>query len=181
MNDYDLNQRVLYAREAAEVKRCHNFPWQGSYTVGQHSFNMLTLAHHLMPKASLTRGLIMAITFHDLAERMVGDMPAPFKWAMPEVDEALHQTEADVLRAANMEMPQLFPFERKWLKALDRIELWLACHDQVALGNTNAQVMIKAINQWFIDHASDIPQEALAFIANYRHERLADGLPRQTA
>lgn len=176
MNDYDTNERVLFCREAADVKRCHNFPWIGSYTVGQHSFNMLTLAYQIVPANELTQELIKAIVAHDLAERMVGDMPAPFKWAMPEVDSALHQTEQGILEAVDMGMT-LIPSEQRWLKALDRIELWLACHDQLALGNRNAQVMIDAIEDWYKEHADDLPPEAVDFIENFNHYRLPDELP----
>ena len=172
--NYDANRRVTYCREASRVKRCHNFPWIGEYSVGQHSFDMLTLCYQLHPAP--TPQLIKAIVAHDLAERMVGDMPAPFKWAMPELAAEMHGVEDQILDRVEMYVP-LTADEERWLHAIDRVELWLACQEQLRLGNQNAQTMIDALEGYFAREAENLPEEITNFIDTYIPERLQDELP----
>ena len=58
-----------------KIQRFHIVPSVGpTYTVGQHSFNMLVLLFELHPSPSMT--LVKAVTHHDLSERYVGDISA---------------------------------------------------------------------------------------------------------
>jgi len=164
--------RVVYLREASNVERCHTLPHHGSYTVGKHSYDAVMLLLALKPDASLN--LIKAVLYHDLGERFTGDMPWPAKRADGEMAKRLDQFEA---RARNFLAlgVKLDSEERRWLHAVDQVEMLLWCKDQLGLGNMNAASIIGGLLS-SLNH-SDLPQVVTEFINSHTWTRNPDVLP----
>ena len=120
--------------EGGQTLRLHTLPHLQHYDVAQHSWNMAALLHVLWPDCR--KELLLAILFHDCAERWVGDTPAPAKWWIaPTLGTILAQAEARILTTLGAAFP-LNEYETAWLKALDVAELYLFCCSEVAMGNT---------------------------------------------
>lgn len=167
-----LNRSILAYREASKVRRYHNLEHHGEQTVGQHSFDMITLAYWLVPSLLLTRNMLLAIAFHDLPERWIGDVPAPAKDAMPQLKNHLDVLEETVSANFCMDGLKLNSKQKVWLKALDRLEAFLWGHDQLALGNKNAQDVVDYLTRWFAE--SDCPETVKEFVEDFEWERTPD-------
>lgn len=121
----NLWDRIRFAREGSAVERCHVHPHARSYTVGHHSLDLVTLliltwqAAHSgdLPRAQL----ITAAAFHDVPERVTGDVPQPIKVLLGNVLDA---AEERLLVALGVYV-ELDEYEAKWLKICDRVELYL--------------------------------------------------------
>lgn len=114
--------QVRAVREAGRVTRCHVLPTDGRYTIGTHSYGAVSLLLLLHPSPSLA--LIRAVTFHDTAERWLGDLPSTAKSAFPELGWAYERAETEVMSTLGLEEP-LTAEEYNWLRAVDALELWL--------------------------------------------------------
>lgn len=169
----DTNKLVIMLRESSKVERAHTLPHHGSYTVGQHSFDMMTLAWALMPV--VTRNVMLGIMFHDLPERWTGDMPAPMKESDGELGKRLAMIEARIEATLGMKV-ELTNDERFWIKALDRTECFLWAHDQLNMGNQNAVAVIGNLAAWFMHN--EVPTPVANFIKSYRWTRTPDQLPK---
>lgn len=150
-------QRIKFAREAAEVKRCHTMHILGEYKVGLHVHNMLSMLRILYPDASTD--LIWAIHEHDLAERLTGDIPAPSKWAGNVDIDVLLQYEGRINNAVygSDSIQKLTNLERDWLKGLDMLELFCWTKDQLVMGNSTVQGMKDRIWLFFKTHQQRFP------------------------
>jgi 5'-deoxynucleotidase YfbR-like HD superfamily hydrolase len=139
----EADQLIQVMREAGAVERCHTLPHHGSYTVGQHCYDALSLLLLLHPDPSLA--LIKATLWHDFPERWTGDVPAVIKWRDPNLHNALERAEGRILAET---FGTLHPWaelsfsDRCWIKAVDALELFLWCGDQLRLGNENARVVM---------------------------------------
>lgn len=65
-----------------ETRRYHGFRMLMEDTVGHHSFNVVCIILKVMPEAPAH--LLRAAIKHDMAEHIVGDMPAPSKRNAPD-------------------------------------------------------------------------------------------------
>lgn len=165
MNTVD---KVLYLREAGNTRRCHTLPHHGDYTVGKHSWDAAMLLMTLWPEGEeLPRYLLEAVLLHDVAERWVGDSPSPALARWPQLGDAYKAAENEVHRSLLGFHPEdLAPAHYAWLRAIDRLELWLWCHDQRALGNYNAEDWIKAISDSLHKDPST-PGAVIGFITRF--------------
>ena len=168
-----LNQYVAALRECSHVERAHTVRHNGSYTNGQHSFDMMTLAYTLMPV--VTRNIMLAIMFHDFPERWTGDMPGPAKSEDGEFSKRMAIIEARIAKKMGWVI-ELEEGERIWLKALDKLELLLWCHDQLHMGNQNVLTITGILAAWFSNN--QVPTEVVDFVSNYEWTRTPDSLPR---
>jgi len=162
-------ERVIKMRECSRVERCHTLPHHGSYTDGQHSHDMVSLYLVLCPEPSLE--VVKAIHVHDYGERWCGDMPAPTKWAEPDLGRLLQRLEEGCVQRLGFETT-LTTTELEWLKALDGLEVFLWANDQVAMGNRNAQNVIDNINLNF--QTAKLPQPVRDFLRDYQWTRTSD-------
>lgn len=129
------------------------------------------LAHKLHPAPSAD--LLKAITFHDSAERWVGDVPAPSKWwIVPEMRMTLDTAEERILRGLEV-LVQLSREDQGWLKALDLLELYLFCLSEQQLGNRNVDSVATVCRQ--ILREGWIPQEVHNWMEIMAWERTEDG------
>lgn len=173
MNDLPSTIRVIRCREAAAVERCHTLPHVGTYSVGHHSHNALSLYLALHP--SPRRATMIAIHTHDYGERWTGDVPSPAKWADDLFARRLRRIEGLCLDSLRFN-GSLDPEEASWLRAVDALELWLWAQDQVALGNRNAEGVIRNLEAYF--DRTPLPAEVEAFLADYEWTRTSDTIPR---
>lgn len=164
-------------REAGNVERCHVIPHLGSYTVGKHSYDALSLLLVLYPHPGPSQVLIKAMLWHDVPERWTGDLPAPVKWASGELAKSLQGIENRCYKAACIPMNELDPAERQWLDAVDKIELLLWAKEQLFLGNGNAATVIGCLARYFQDNEARMPKECVEFLKQHQHTRTADAIP----
>lgn len=161
--------RILVAREAGAVERCHSFPHHNKYTVGEHCYNVVSLLFILNPAPRIE--LVKACLWHDTAERFLGDLPAPTKWHHPELRNEYAIAEDTAMNQLGV-MFDLDKDEQVWLKSLDILELWLWAHHEKHMGNQYADDMIARIEKQVA--ASTIRPEVHYFMHNYVHHRLPD-------
>lgn len=159
-------------REASRVERAHTMPHHGTYSVGQHSFDMLTLLVCLYPDCR--REMMLAVMFHDLSERWTGDIPSPAKQSDGEFGKRLAMVEAKVTKALGLDV-KLTEMERYWLKGLDVVEYLLWAKEQIAMGNQNVIASIAKTVTWL--QTNKIPKELADFINAHVWLRTSDEFP----
>lgn len=130
-----LWKRVSLAREGSAVERCHAHDHLKSYSVGHHTLDLitlLTLCWQAAHKGALPRAeLLVAAAFHDVPERITGDVPSPIKDML---DGALDAMEARALKWLGVD-PILTEEEAEYLLAADRLELCLWAIEEGRRGN----------------------------------------------
>lgn len=118
------------------VKRYHN-EQVDAQTVGHHSFGVAWLCWILMDGRP-TAELLYAAIHHDLAEGIVGDVPAPTKRIIPGLKAALDKHETEVMVELGIPEPKIDEWEKRILKFADIFEGMLFCISQRHRGNRNA-------------------------------------------
>lgn len=169
---FDTNTKVAMLRECSKVERCHTNPHHGSYTNGQHSFDMLTLAAELMP--DVTRNVLLAIMYHDFPERWTGDTPSPAKDGDPAFAKGIADREDHIERIMGWKV-ELTHDELMWVKALDKLELFLWSKDQLAMGNMAVQFMADALFERLTK--TSIPQPIVDLVMDYQWVRTSNNFP----
>lgn len=138
MSDKDIKAfralaiRMEATREGGAVKRCHIRRTIDQYNNAQHSYGAVSLLLLLHPSPSLN--LVKALQWHDVVERWKGDVPATAKWDDPEFAKVYEAGEERALVALGL-LPDLSPEELRWVRAIDSMELWLWCREELHLGN----------------------------------------------
>lgn len=167
-------QLIKQLREAGAVKRCHTHAGP-TYNIAEHSFGVASILIALMPQRPSAELLRAALT-HDVPERWTGDTPAWAKWASPELARALEALEERILESLGLE-EELTPYEARWLKAADSLELWLWCKEQAGLGWTWAGAIIENLEAHL--GRNPPPPEVLTFMDWHRQHpgSLPDALP----
>jgi 5'-deoxynucleotidase YfbR-like HD superfamily hydrolase len=131
---------ILSLRASGHVKRWHTVPRVGGeQSVAEHSAQALSLLFLLHPNPSIN--LVKAVLWHDSAERLTGDLPAPIKRKYPEIRNAYMKAEHDFLlkhHAVLEALSELTSSDVEWLKVVDVLELLLESRDQMLLGNRHA-------------------------------------------
>ncbi len=170
------NQRVLAAREAGQVSRCHVVPHHGTYNDGIHSYNAASMMLILHPNPSVN--LLRAILWHDGGERWVGDMPSPAKWHNEDLGDAYEAAEAKALAAWGLDegFKDLTEEDVNWIHAVDRLELWVWCFDQEMLGNKHIQNFKTNLEAYFRRTMGEMPELCQDFYRSFVWERLPDSI-----
>ena len=162
----------MASREASRIERAHTIRHFGSYTNGQHSFDMVTLLLELQPDAS--RDLILAVVHHDLSERWIGDTPFPAKLESHSLNESLNGLGRRVDEKMGWSH-ELSWMDNRWLQIIDRLEFFLWADDQVNMGNRALEdVCKKALSSIF---ALGAPAAVHEFLEDYKWQRTSDTLP----
>jgi hypothetical protein len=142
----NLFDRVRLAREGGAVERCHAHPHTGSYTVGQHSLDLvtlITLAWANDHDGQMPRGeLLVAAAFHDVPERITGDLPQPVKVAAGPAIERADTAVLDWLKVNVL----LSWEEQQYLTFGDQLELWFWCWEQAGRGYNQFYSWIRSYN-----------------------------------
>lgn len=164
---------LLVLRESGNIERCHNFPHHGSYSVGLHSYNVVSLILVLHPDPSVR--LIKAAMWHDSPERYLGDLPAPAKWYNPNLHKEYQLAEDKVLDRMGIYglMTSLDATELSWLKGADRLELLFWCREQHTMGNHNVLNVYNKLMEWYEDKKDELPEEIREYfeVATYHLPR----------
>ena len=162
--------RVRALWEGGDVERLHIVPHLRPYTVAQHCWRMGALLYALHPAPS--RELMLAVQFHDSAERWCGDLPATVKWWIaPEAGRAVGIAEEVIKQKLGVHFT-LTKDEQRWLKALDILELYLFCRDELDIGNSNVRQVAKRCGE--VLRADWIPQEVFNWMETMDWERTDD-------
>ena len=166
---YVLNtqlERIKFAREAGAVERCHVVRKNGTYDIAQHCFNMLSMLRILWPDAP--RRLLWAIQAHDLPELLIGDIPAPAKWAEVVDTDKLGKLEVEILEGTGFNHEELTADEQVWLKSLDMLELYLWVLDQCYFGNLHVTLMRARIEGYMEKYRDVFPYSVIELYDNAR-------------
>ena len=137
-------------------------------TTAAHSHGVASIIALLHPQASAA--LLKAALFHDLGERITGDIPHPAKAAHPAFARAL----SDLERRAMIDLIGSDPLacldavDHQWLKLADRLEAILFCawHDPASLARPDWAGSVAALIAQAADlGVADPVQAAIAAIA----------------
>lgn len=167
----DLFDKVRLAREGAAVERCHTAPHLQRYSVGHHSLDLVTLItlawmedHERAYPSSM---LLVAAAFHDIPERITGDLPQPVKEHIGGIEGAERAT----LGWLNVNSV-LLPEEQDYLHHGDKLELYLWCWEEAQRGNDGFRGWVSGYQAYWHDNP---PPPAYRNILAAVHEK--DGLP----
>lgn len=136
-----------------ETRRYHGFRMLMEDTVGHHSFNVCCIILKVMPDASAA--LLRAALKHDVAEHIVGDMPAPSKRAAPDYHlggsesskvmtfrEWFGQYEAQTAAQHGVQLDEDLTAEEAWLlKFADSLDGMRFCLNERRLGNSHPRLI----------------------------------------
>lgn len=164
----DLVDEVTSLRYAGGVTRWHTMPHLGEQSVAEHSGQAVSLILMLHPNPSIS--LVKAMSWHDTAERHVGDVPAPVRRVNKEFSDHYERCEEEFMKethpAAWNAIGSLTALEFAWLKAVDVLELIMYCGDQQLLGNSHAKVVQERAVAWLVQNART-PHEVVEFLRVY--------------
>lgn len=156
MKDEDL--KVLdFIRNGGVTRRYHTWNVIQQQTVAEHSFNVALLVYWLSMDEGLKLPgiripLIMAALTHDMAERVMGDIPAPAKRAMPGLRETWGKFEQDLLRGVELDFEtELNDEELHILKFADAADGCLYCCRERQMGN----ILISKVFENFWQYANE--------------------------
>lgn len=155
---------LLMRASLGYVKRFHVVPHHSKQTIGEHSAQVLNLLFMLHPDPSIH--LVWAVLYHDAPERVTGDAPATAKRHSKLLKDALDALEIDFFESfPKLEKSQtkLSENDKAWAHALDVLELWLWCYDEIMMGSQHASVLLKRVDN-YLKTDSNIPEEILDFI-----------------
>jgi 5'-deoxynucleotidase YfbR-like HD superfamily hydrolase len=135
--------------------RYHNEP-TARQLVSDHTFRVLAILLHLWPDAS--RKLILATFYHDVAEGITGDLPAPFKRFCDGIEELETEIEAHLGLPTELEEP-----DRSRLKAADYLELCSYVRHQT---HPRANVIYETGVRYINEIVDRLPPEDLVKVLN---------------
>ena len=122
-------------RKGGSVKRWHTITNVQEQTVAAHSWGVAVIALELWPNSSAA--FLHAILLHDISEHVIGDIPAPTKWANPKLTTEVSKIEEKFWKNMGTKFPELTKLEQLKLKIVDIMELLWFCIDEERLGNKN--------------------------------------------
>jgi 5'-deoxynucleotidase YfbR-like HD superfamily hydrolase len=140
--------RLMALRTGGGTERCHGIRHAGSYSVAAHTWGVLALLHQLWPE-DFGR-LAAVVTFHDLPEAWIGDIPAPTKRYNAAVKAACDAMDRKILDRLGLPSDQdLEPGDARKVKACDQLELYLWAREQVHAGNLHASCVVRELERYF--------------------------------
>lgn len=153
-----MYEHVAFRFDASWVKRFHAKHTIITETLGQHSHTVAMIVQQVFPQCS--KRAILAALEHDLPEFITGDVPAPAKWASPQLDEALSGIEREViLKHGLFSCEELDAPERALLKWADMAALVMFCMQEVRLGNSTCKLTVSGAIRVCEDRAKAIYAE----------------------
>ena len=128
----------MLTREGGWTDRMHTWQKIRPYRVDSHSWGMAVLLHQMFPE-DCEKDLLLAILYHDVPERWVGDTPYGAKYILnPDLGQELKKTERRVSEALKINF-QLNQRAKSILGFLDVLEFTLWVREEIALGNSTLQ------------------------------------------
>lgn len=169
----EVVRRVVQSRLGGRVKRCHNVPHHGHYDVANHTWGALVILWHVYPEYWIK--LSPVLLAHDIGEGWIGDVPAPSMRYVPGLREQIGKLEAALV--ADLGFPtdqELTPEEYAVYKAVDRLELYFWCVEQLLGGNRYAHDVMEELAAYL--HENPPPGNGFLF---FERLRTADLTSRQ--
>jgi 5'-deoxynucleotidase YfbR-like HD superfamily hydrolase len=142
-------EAIQFAFEGGLVHRYHTIFRIREESVGLHSHGVAAIISIL--HADCSANLLKACIFHDLEEKVTGDMPADAKRKM-QLRNIFKEYGKDVIKNAGIDMPPLTEWEEIRLKYADYIQGCLSCIYEMKAGNTHVSVPLKN----FISYLNDM-------------------------
>ncbi len=174
MKELSAVDRVKATREAGNVRRFHVVPHVGEYTVGKHSYDSVSMLLVLHPSPSIY--LIKALLWHDGGERWVGDMPRPAENYSDALVYAHNEANLAAVQAWGMYegFEHLTDEDFRWLNAIDTLESWVWCQEQVAFGNRHCEKTLLYLSRSIARQLENFPEPCCEFYAKYKWSRLSE-------
>lgn len=153
---------IVASRAGGAVERCHGIRHLGSYSNAAHQWGVAMLLHYLYPQ-HFARCVLHALT-HDVPEFIFGDVPAPSMRYVPGMAKGLKSLEAAYAQSIGLpaEGDGLTEDEFRALKSCDRLELYLWCCEQQAMGNQFASECRRELARYFTEE-NGLDAAGLAF------------------
>ena len=130
-----MRKTLDFIIRGAEVTRYHTVRTIVDETVGHHSQMVALLCWLVDPDCS--RNLLVAALSHDLAEHVLGDIPAPSKREFG-IGEQVNALEDRLLMSAGFSS-HLDKEEKRLLKFCDNLQGLIKCGREIELGNRRMQ------------------------------------------
>lgn len=127
-----LREQIDFAHNAGLTRRYHTRPVIQGDTVAEHSYNATWLVS-ILAGDNVKANLLMAALTHDMAEHIMGDIPAPTKRAF--ADLAAFAVQEDALLEEYGFAYALTPSQKRLLKLADIYASVLTCIKERALGS----------------------------------------------
>ena len=131
--------------------RWHTEPGVDSQDVGNHSWGVAVMVHHLYwPKIPPGKVLLEAL-YHDIGERSVGDITAPAKWRSPELRDVVHEIETaqrEYLQVSTEELG-LTAREIQMVRAADMMDTVARSYVQRRRGDLDAEDIFSRLLQYY--------------------------------
>lgn len=141
----NLGETLQELRFGGNVARYHCERVTRNQRVSEHSHGVaVILAFLTTPSAELLK----AALFHDLNEKLVGDMPAPIKWKHPEISKFLNE-EGERMDAMLGITVVLSDEEQRLLKLADYLEASFFCLEERTMGNRYVDVIFSNLGNFF--------------------------------
>lgn len=165
--------------------------------LSEHSLDVAILAHALclIGNKRLNKSLnpekaaVMAL-FHDASEIITGDMPTPVKYLNPTIKKAYKDIEAQAVeklldrlpsdmkeeyRAIMVPQGEAYAYEKKLVKAADKLSAYIKCLEERKMGNTEFKSAEEATKKTLLSmEIPEVNEFFKDFIAAY--ERTLDEL-----
>lgn len=173
VNIADMEQ-IQSLRASGHVRRWHTVHHLKEQSVAEHSAQAVSLLLLLHPNPSVD--LIKAMLWHDSAERHVGDMPAPVRRDAPELACAYEAAESrffELHTTVFSAMARLTEEDWRWLKAIDTLELFLYCHDEMFLGNQHFAIIEKRARSYLAQGGDKVPEQVTQFVQRFQPRSFA--------
>lgn len=149
-----LAQQIETARRGMLVRRYHQRFTAEPDTVGKHSCGVALFCLMIDPQCSAA--VLAAAVTHDLAEYIVGDLPAPTKRTLSEEAKAeIDQLEVKVLSDAGFSI-QVSKHEKLLLKVADYLDGIYFCLEERARGNTG----LNEVGDTYLGYLSELISRA---------------------
>ncbi len=160
-------RRFIQARAGGAVIRCHGVQHLRTHNNAQHQWGAALLLYSLFPVLVFDR-LVAYVLFHDVPEFLTGDIPAPALDLIPGLKEKLGVVEARISESLGLPTEhRVDDDDYQIIKTCDRLDLWLWCKDQLAMGNRFAQDLLTTLEKRMAEPFA-LPHVGREFMRHYR-------------
>mgnify|MGYP003148758796 CR=1 FL=1 len=154
MNEFERLQKI---RCGGNVERFHVLPTIRRNSVAAHSWGVAVVCLSLWDDCSFS--LVKAALYHDCAEYLTGDLPAPIKLASEQVSSAIRALEIDYEKELNIYIP-LSEKDNARLKFADCLDGALFCLEELKMGN---RMISKPLSR-YINYLSEQEMEDVEWV-----------------
>lgn len=178
MTQHTFHPLTLDPRSAGKVTRFHTWERLRDQSVGEHSWQVMRILLAIWPE--VPRHMLVHTMYHDVGERVTGDIPYPVKAERPELKGIMDALEEDALLQMRswgvLGNPPDFlcDDEKAAFKLAEFIEMWEYALDELSLGNRNCALIARRCKEQAIRliNSTELPTGIGAGAVNYIHQRM---------